>query len=197
MALEGLDGKVAIVTGRRSRARSGRGAGAGRARAPASSSTTTGAPCTVSRRPSNADAGGRGDQGRRRRGGRQLRRRGRLERGAGARSSRPSTTYGGLDVLVNNAGFLRDRMLFNMSEEEWDAVIRVHLKGHFCMSRHAAGYWRERGKAERRPVYGRVVNTSSEAGLVRLRRPAQLRGGQGRHRPASRCPPPTRSAATA
>ena len=73
-------------------------------------------------------------------------------------------TFGQLDILVNNAGFLRDRMLFNMSEEEWDAVIRVHLKGHFCMSRHAAGYWRERGKAEGQ-VYGRVVNTSSEAGI--------------------------------
>src|SRR5258708_17970772 len=73
-------------------------------------------------------------------------------------------TYGQLDILVNNAGFLRDRMLFNMSEQEWDAVIRVHLKGHFCMSRHAASYWRERGKAEG-SVYGRVVNTSSEAGI--------------------------------
>ena len=73
-------------------------------------------------------------------------------------------TYGQLDILVNNAGFLRDRMLFNMSEDEFDAVIRVHLKGHFCMTRHAASYWRERGKAEG-SVYARVVNTSSEAGI--------------------------------
>jgi NAD(P)-dependent dehydrogenase (short-subunit alcohol dehydrogenase family) len=75
-------------------------------------------------------------------------------------------TFGGLDILVNNAGFLRDRMIFNMSEEEFDAVIRVHLKGHFCMSRHATAYWRERSKAAGEAVYGRVVNTVSEAGLV-------------------------------
>jgi NAD(P)-dependent dehydrogenase (short-subunit alcohol dehydrogenase family) len=75
-------------------------------------------------------------------------------------------TFGGLDILVNNAGFLRDRMIFNMSEEEFDAVVRVHLKGHFCMSRHATAYWRDRSKAAGEPVYGRVVNTASEAGLV-------------------------------
>jgi 3-oxoacyl-[acyl-carrier protein] reductase len=73
--------------------------------------------------------------------------------------------FGQLDILVNNAGFLRDRMLFNMSEEDFDLVVRVHLKGHFCMSRHAAAYWRDRSKAAGEPVYGRVVNTSSEAGL--------------------------------
>jgi 3-oxoacyl-[acyl-carrier protein] reductase len=72
--------------------------------------------------------------------------------------------WGQLDILVNNAGFLRDRMLFNMSEEEFDAVIRVHLKGHFCMLRHAAEHWRERGKSGD-PVYGRVINTASEAFL--------------------------------
>ena len=72
--------------------------------------------------------------------------------------------FGSLDVLVNNAGFVRDRMIFNMSEDEFDSVVRVHLKGHFCMLRHATEYWRERGKAEGQ-VYGRVVNTSSEAFL--------------------------------
>ncbi|HEY8216866.1 MAG TPA: SDR family NAD(P)-dependent oxidoreductase [Acidimicrobiia bacterium] len=74
-------------------------------------------------------------------------------------------TYGSLDILVNNAGILRDRMIFNMSEEEWDAVIRVHLKGHFCPSRHAGEYWREKSKAAGAPIYGRIVNTSSESGL--------------------------------
>ncbi|MFC7447972.1 SDR family oxidoreductase [Rhodococcus daqingensis] len=72
--------------------------------------------------------------------------------------------FGGLDVLVNNAGFLRDRMLVGMSEEEWDSVIRVHLKGHFAPLRHAAAYWRAESKAGR-PVDARIINTSSGAGL--------------------------------
>jgi NAD(P)-dependent dehydrogenase (short-subunit alcohol dehydrogenase family) len=74
-------------------------------------------------------------------------------------------TYGGLDVLVNNAGFLRDRMVFTTSEDEWDAVIRVHLKGHFATTRHATEWWRNRAKAGA-PVDGRIVNTSSGAGLM-------------------------------
>ena len=73
-------------------------------------------------------------------------------------------TFGGLDVLVNNAGFVRDRMLVNTSEEEWDAVIRVHLKGHFAPLRHAGAYWRAESKAGRQRE-ARVVNTSSGAGL--------------------------------
>ena len=72
---------------------------------------------------------------------------------------------GGLDVLVNNAGILRDKMSFNMSEEEWDAVIKVHLKGHFVPSRFAGAYWRQKSKDSGAPVNAKIVNTSSEAGL--------------------------------
>ncbi|WP_328428123.1 3-oxoacyl-ACP reductase [Streptomyces sp. NBC_00443] len=74
--------------------------------------------------------------------------------------------FGKLDILVNNAGILRDRMVFSMAEAEWDSVIRVHLKGHFNTIRFAAAHWRERSKAAGGPVYGRVVNTSSEAFLA-------------------------------
>jgi NAD(P)-dependent dehydrogenase (short-subunit alcohol dehydrogenase family) len=74
--------------------------------------------------------------------------------------------FGKLDILVNNAGILRDRMVFSMSEDEWDSVIRVHLKGHFNTTRFAAAHWRERSKAAGGPVYGRIVNTSSEAFLA-------------------------------
>jgi NAD(P)-dependent dehydrogenase (short-subunit alcohol dehydrogenase family) len=73
-------------------------------------------------------------------------------------------TFGGLDVLVNNAGILRDRMLFSMSEEEWDAVLRVHLKGTFATSRFASAYWRDRAKAGE-PNDARIVTTTSVAGL--------------------------------
>jgi NAD(P)-dependent dehydrogenase (short-subunit alcohol dehydrogenase family) len=73
--------------------------------------------------------------------------------------------FGRLDVLVNNAGFLRDRMIVSTSEEEWDAVIRVHLKGHFAPTRFAAAYWREQQKAGAE-VDGRIINTSSGAGLL-------------------------------
>ncbi|WAZ21054.1 SDR family oxidoreductase [Streptomyces cinnabarinus] len=74
-------------------------------------------------------------------------------------------TYGRLDTLVNNAGFLRDRMLVNLAEEEWDAVVRVHLKGHFLPLKHAAAHWRTEAKAGRTPT-ARIVNTSSGAGLL-------------------------------
>ncbi|MBO3746618.1 SDR family oxidoreductase [Streptosporangiaceae bacterium NEAU-GS5] len=75
------------------------------------------------------------------------------------------SAFGGLDVLVNNAGFVRDRMLVSMTEQEWDDVVRVHLKGHFLPLRHAAGHWRERAKAGH-PVAARVITTSSGAGLL-------------------------------
>jgi NAD(P)-dependent dehydrogenase (short-subunit alcohol dehydrogenase family) len=74
-------------------------------------------------------------------------------------------TFGRLDTLVNNAGFLRDRMLVNLDEDDWDAVIHVHLKGHFLPLKHAAAHWRAETKAGRRPQ-ARVINTSSGAGLL-------------------------------
>src|SRR5262252_3425595 len=75
-------------------------------------------------------------------------------------------SFGGLDIVVNNAGVLRDRMIFTMSEQEWDLVLRVHLRGHFITTRLAAGYWRQASKRAGGPVYGRIVNTSSEAFLL-------------------------------
>jgi NAD(P)-dependent dehydrogenase (short-subunit alcohol dehydrogenase family) len=85
--------------------------------------------------------------------------------GAGRLVQTALDAFGGLDVVVNNAGFVRDRMFANAAEDEWDAVVRVHLKGHFATSRHAAAYWRDRSKAGD-PVAGRIVNTSSGAGLL-------------------------------
>lgn len=73
-------------------------------------------------------------------------------------------TFGSLDILVNNAGILRDKMSFNMDESDWDDVIRVHLKGHFAATHHAAVYWRNKAKTGDE-VTGRIINTSSEAGL--------------------------------
>jgi NAD(P)-dependent dehydrogenase (short-subunit alcohol dehydrogenase family) len=77
---------------------------------------------------------------------------------------------GGLSIVVNNAGITRDRMLFNMSDEDWDTVIAVHLRGHFLLTRNAATYWRSKAKesdgSQKGRVYGRIINTSSEAGLA-------------------------------
>jgi NAD(P)-dependent dehydrogenase (short-subunit alcohol dehydrogenase family) len=75
--------------------------------------------------------------------------------------------FGKLDVVVNNAGILRDRMLVNMTEEEWDSVIAVHLKGTFAPARHAASYWRAMSKQndDGKPVMGRIINTSSTSGI--------------------------------
>ena len=72
--------------------------------------------------------------------------------------------FGRLDILINNAGILRDRMLVNLSEDEWDAVINVHLKGHFAPTRHAAAYWRQQSK-DGNQINGRVINTSSPSGV--------------------------------
>jgi NAD(P)-dependent dehydrogenase (short-subunit alcohol dehydrogenase family) len=72
---------------------------------------------------------------------------------------------GGLGIVVNNAGITRDRMLFNMTDEDWDAVIAVHLRGHTLLTRNAATYWRAKAKEAGGTVYGRIINTSSEAAL--------------------------------
>ena len=90
-------------------------------------------------------------------------------------------TFGGLDVLVNNAGIVRDRMFANTSEEEFDAVIAVHLKGHFATMRHAAAYWRAQSKAGK-TVDARIINTSSGAGLQGSVGQGELQRRQGRHR---------------
>lgn len=74
-------------------------------------------------------------------------------------------TFGDVNIVVNNAGFCRDKMIFSMTEEEFDSVVRVHLKGHFVNMRHAAAYWREKAKTTGGTVYGRLVSTSSEAFL--------------------------------
>lgn len=74
-------------------------------------------------------------------------------------------TFGSLDIVVNNAGVLRDTMIFNLTESDWDDVIRVHLKGHASLSRAAGVHWRAASKAAGGPIYGRLVNTTSEAFL--------------------------------
>lgn len=83
---------------------------------------------------------------------------------AGALVRKAIAHFGRLDVVVNNAGILRDRMFVNSTPEEWDAVMRVHLRGHYCLSRQAAAWWRDQVKAGGQPV-ARIINTSSGAGL--------------------------------
>jgi NAD(P)-dependent dehydrogenase (short-subunit alcohol dehydrogenase family) len=149
-----LDGRVAVVTG----------AGAGLGRAEALALSAAGARVVLNDLPGAADeaadeikaAGGEvsiveGDVSER--------------ATADAMVAAAVDGFGSLDIVVNNAGMTRDRMLFNMSDDEWDAVIRVHLRGHFLLSRNAASYWRARSKELDAPVYARVVNTASEAFL--------------------------------
>jgi NAD(P)-dependent dehydrogenase (short-subunit alcohol dehydrogenase family) len=85
--------------------------------------------------------------------------------GAGRLVQTAIEAFGDLHAVVNNAGFVRDRMFANAAEDEWDAVVRVHLKGHFCVGRHAAAHWRDQAKAGA-AVDGRIINTSSGAGIL-------------------------------
>ncbi len=148
-----LDGRVAIVTG----------AGAGLGRAEALALADAGARVVLNDLPGAADDAAE-----------EIRSRGGevavVEGDVGERSTADAMVaaaegLGSLDIVVNNAGMTRDRMLFNLSDEEWDDVIRVHLRGHFLLSRNAAAYWRAKSKAADAPVYGRVINTASEAFL--------------------------------
>ncbi len=149
-----LEGRVAVVTG----------AGAGLGRAEALALVDAGARVVVNDLPGAADdvveeikaRGGEvavveGDVGER--------------STADAMMAAAVEGFGSLDVVVNNAGMTRDRMLFNLSDEEWDDVIRVHLRGHFLLSRNAAAYWRGKAKETGGPVEASVVNTASEAFL--------------------------------
>src|SRR5688572_27263348 len=86
-------------------------------------------------------------------------------KGAKAMIEAAVATFGKLDILINNAGILRDRMLANMEEREWDDVLKVHLKGTFAPSRHAAAYWRDESKRIGGPAKGRIINTSSTSGI--------------------------------
>ena len=149
-----LDGKVAVVTG----------AGGGLGRAEALALAAAGARVVVNDLPGAADEtveeiAARGGEARV------------VEGDVGERSTADAMMaaavdgFGALDIVVNNAGMTRDRMLFNMSDEEWDAVIRVHLRGHFLLSRNAAANWRGKSKESDAPGNGRVINTASEAFL--------------------------------
>jgi NAD(P)-dependent dehydrogenase (short-subunit alcohol dehydrogenase family) len=149
-----LEGKVAVVTG----------AGAGLGRAEAVALADAGARVVLN------DLPGAGDEAAeeiRSRGGEVTVVPGDVSRRetADAMVAAAVDGFGGLDVVVNNAGMTRDRMLFNMSDEEFDAVIAVHLRGHFLLSRNAASYWRSRFKETGEPVGASVVNTASEAFL--------------------------------
>ena len=149
-----LDGRVAVVTG----------AGAGLGRAEAVALARAGAAVVVNDLPGAGDEtaeeirslGGTasvvaGDVG---------------ERATADALVAAALALGGLDIVVNNAGVTRDKMLFNMTDEEFDLVVKIHLRGHFLLSRNAAAYWRQRAKDLGGPVDAAVVNTASEAFLV-------------------------------
>ena len=150
-----LDGKVAIVTG----------AGAGLGRAEAVALAKAGARVVINDLPGAGDEAAEEIRGF---GGQALVVPGDVSERATADAMVGAAVeqLGGLDIVVNNAGMTRDRMLFNLGDDEWDAVIAVHLRGHFLLSRNAASYWRGKAKeSETGTVYGSIVNTASEAFL--------------------------------
>jgi NAD(P)-dependent dehydrogenase (short-subunit alcohol dehydrogenase family) len=151
-----LDGRVAIITG----------AGNGLGRAEAISLARAGA-CVVLNDLEPDAVGGTAEQIRAG-GGRAVVCTGDIGEWATAQAMVASAVaeFGRLDIVVNNAGVLRDRMIFSMSEDEWDLVLRTHLRGHFLTTRLSTGYWREQSKQSGGPVYARIVNTSSEAFLL-------------------------------
>ncbi len=150
-----LEGKVAVVTG----------AGAGLGRAEALALADQGARIVLNDLPGAADEAAE-----------EIRARGaevRIVTGdVGERSTADAMVataleeFGSLDIVVNNAGITRDRMLFNLSDEEWDLVLKVHLRGHFLLTRNAAAHWRALSKETDGQVYGRIINTASEAFLA-------------------------------
>jgi NAD(P)-dependent dehydrogenase (short-subunit alcohol dehydrogenase family) len=150
-----LDGRAAIVTG----------AGAGLGRAEAIALADAGARVVLNDLPG---AGEEAAEEIRSRGGEAVVVAGDIGERATANALTAAAVegFGSLDIVVNNAGVIRDKMLFNMSDEDWDLVLKVHLRGHFLLSRNAAAHWRAAYKASGSPLYGRVVNTASEAFLV-------------------------------
>ncbi len=148
-----LDGRVAVVTG----------AGAGLGRAEAVALARAGAAVVIN------DLPGAGDEAAeeiRQNGGTAVVVAGDVgERSTADAMVEAAVKLGGLDVVVNNAGVTRDKMLFNMTDDDFDLVTRIHLRGHFLLSRNAASYWRAKHKESGEQVYGSIINTASEASL--------------------------------
>jgi NAD(P)-dependent dehydrogenase (short-subunit alcohol dehydrogenase family) len=149
-----LDGRVAVVTG----------AGAGLGRAEALALAAAGARLVIN--DFSADAAEGVAEEIRSMGGEAVTATGDVgERSVADAMVAAALGLGSLDIVVNNAGMTRDRMLFNLSDEEWDDVIRVHLRGHFLLTRNAAAHWRAQHKETGEQVFGRIINTASEAFL--------------------------------